>query len=242
MLTNYSKFQNRSVQTFGFVYHDTNGQNHGPASKTQLFLLSEISVVNFQQDCYGKSNLRKSDWSMAGTKFQIGNVFCEQGLFLSVYVDDINLAGKKKNNPMCKVLFKEVLNLGEPSSFFDHMFTLGELKDNVKWALWKITEPCLNPEFPQEELKIYYSLKSSYFFMVLWFERSCKEVCGTILWVGKQDDSTTLQSIYSLHRWPRLQRRRNEICWRIATCMLSNCSEMLILGTNWTTWYSRDSK
>ena len=33
------KNQNRSVQTFGLVYHDTNGQNHGPVWKTQLFLL-----------------------------------------------------------------------------------------------------------------------------------------------------------------------------------------------------------
>ena len=36
---------NRSVQTFGFVYHDTNGQNHGPVWKTQLFLLSGICTV-----------------------------------------------------------------------------------------------------------------------------------------------------------------------------------------------------
>ena len=77
--------------------------------------------------------------------------------------------------------------------------------------------------------------ESSYFFMVLWHGWSCKEVCGTILWVGEQDDSATLQSIYSMHRWPPLQRRRNEICWRIVTCMLSNCS-------NWTTWYSMVSK
>ena len=28
--TNYWKFQNRNVQTFGFVFHDTNGPNHGP--------------------------------------------------------------------------------------------------------------------------------------------------------------------------------------------------------------------
>ena len=27
--------QNRNVQTLGFVYHDTNGLNHGPVSKTQ---------------------------------------------------------------------------------------------------------------------------------------------------------------------------------------------------------------
>ena len=32
-------FQNRNVQTFGFVYHDTNGQNHGPVWKTQSFPL-----------------------------------------------------------------------------------------------------------------------------------------------------------------------------------------------------------
>ena len=84
--------------------------------------------------------------------------------------------------------------------------------------------------------------KSSYFFMVLWHGWSCKEVCGTILWVGKQDDSATLQSIYSMHRWPPLQRRRNKICWRIVKYMLSNCSEMLIFGKNWTTWYLMVSK
>ena len=38
-------FPNRNVQTFGFVYHDTNGRNHGPVRKTQSFLLSEICTV-----------------------------------------------------------------------------------------------------------------------------------------------------------------------------------------------------
>ena len=46
----------------------------------------------------------------------------EKGLFLSVYVDDIKLAGKKHNiDPMWKVLNKEV-NLGEPTSFLDHVY------------------------------------------------------------------------------------------------------------------------
>ena len=47
----------------------------------------------------------------------------EKGLFLSVYVDDIKLAGKKKQNldPMWKVLNKEV-HLGEPTSFLDHEY------------------------------------------------------------------------------------------------------------------------
>ena len=44
----------------------------------------------------------------------------EKGLFLSVYVDDINLAGKKQNiDAMWEVLNKEV-DLGEPTSFLDH--------------------------------------------------------------------------------------------------------------------------
>ena len=45
----------------------------------------------------------------------------EKGLFLSVYVDDIKLAGKKQNlDPMWKLLNKEV-DLGEPTSFLDHV-------------------------------------------------------------------------------------------------------------------------
>ena len=45
----------------------------------------------------------------------------EKGLFLSVYVDAIKLAGKKQNlDPMWKVLNKEV-DLGEPTSFLDHL-------------------------------------------------------------------------------------------------------------------------
>ena len=47
--------QNRNVQTYGFVYHDTNGQNHGPVWKTQSFLLNEICMVIVWQDYYGKA-------------------------------------------------------------------------------------------------------------------------------------------------------------------------------------------
>ena len=37
-------------------------------------------------------------------------------------VDDIKLAGKKQNiNPMWKILLREV-DLGEPTSFFDHVY------------------------------------------------------------------------------------------------------------------------
>ena len=58
---------------------------------------------------------------------QVSNWEClfvhrEKGLFLSVYVDDMKLAGKKQNlDPMWKLLNKEV-DLGEPTSFLDYVF------------------------------------------------------------------------------------------------------------------------
>ena len=49
-------------------------------------------------------------------------VHSEKGFFLSVYVDDIKLVVKKQNiDPMWKLLNKEV-DLGEPTSFLDHVF------------------------------------------------------------------------------------------------------------------------
>ena len=46
----------------------------------------------------------------------------EKGLFLFVFVDDIKLVGKKQNlDPMWKLLNKDV-DLGEPTSFLDHVY------------------------------------------------------------------------------------------------------------------------
>ena len=163
----------------------------------------------------------------------------EKGLFLSVYVDDIKLAGKKQNlDPMRKVLNKEV-DLGEPTSFLDHVY-LGctqrqcqiskDMVDNYRTMF----EPRISAErvetlpFPQN-----FRISS----LVARYGGSYNEMCGKILWVGKQDDSTALLSINSMHRWPPLQRRI-EICRRIVKSVLSNYSEMLIPGTNWRTGYS----
>ena len=70
------------------------------------------------------------------SRFTISNWEClfahrEKGLFLSVYVDDIKLAGKKQNiDPMWKVPNKEV-DLG--TNIFPGSFTIwAALKDNAK--------------------------------------------------------------------------------------------------------------
>ena len=76
-------------------------------------------------------------------KWEFLFVHREKGLFLSVYVDDIKLAGKQQNiNPMWKLLNKEV-DLGEPTSFLDHE-NLGytQRQCEIKKILWTITEPC----------------------------------------------------------------------------------------------------
>ena len=53
------KFQSQNVQIFGYVYRSTNGPNHGPAQKTQSFLLNGICRAILWQDYYGKGNSRK---------------------------------------------------------------------------------------------------------------------------------------------------------------------------------------
>ena len=85
----------------------------------------------------------------------------EKGLFLSVCVDDIMLAGKKQNiDPMWKIFNKQV-HLGESASFLDHVY-LGctqrqsETSQNI---LLTIIEPCSNQELQQEQLENYQALK-----------------------------------------------------------------------------------
>ena len=83
-----------------------------------------------------------------------------------MHVDDIKLAGKKQNiDPVWKVLCKEV-DLGEPTSFLDHVY-LGCTQRRCeisKKILLTITEPILNHEFPRGELKNYHVRKIFVFF------------------------------------------------------------------------------
>ena len=124
----------------------------------------------------------------------------EKGLFLSVYVDDIKLAGKKQNiDPMWKVLNKEV-DWGEPTSFLDHVY-LGctQRQCEISKDMVDICRTMFESRIftgATEKIPCSDNLRVS-----SW---SCdmeghQEICGKILRDGKQDDSTTLQSINSMH-------------------------------------------
>ena len=118
----------------------------------------EDPVVPFERNLYGhplagllwerqfEKILLKHGWEKV-SNWECLFVDREKGFFLSVYVDDIKLAGKKQNiDPMWKVLNKEV-DL-ERTYIFPRSCIPGDvLKDNVKQAkiLLPITEPCLDP-------------------------------------------------------------------------------------------------
>ena len=55
-----------------------------------------------------------------------------RGLFPSVYVDDIKMAGRRENmEPTWKILMEDVV-LGEPTSFLDHVYVRVVLKESVQ--------------------------------------------------------------------------------------------------------------
>ena len=184
---------------------------------------------SFRKTIMGKAILENPAATRSGKRFLIGNVY------------DIKLTGKKNKTLIrCgKCSIKKLIWENQHLSLIMNEY-LGCVQRQCKMSkdIDKNRTMFKSRNFAGENWKLSIPSKSSYFFMVLSHGWSCEEVCGTKLWVGKQDDAATLQSIYSMHRWPPLQRRRNEICWRIFTSMLPNCSKMFLLGTNWTTWYS----
>ena len=87
-----------------------------------------------------------------------------------------NWLGRQKLDPMWRVLNQEV-DLGEPTSFLDHVHLgciqrqceiIKDIVDNYRTMFWI---SILSGRSGDTTI----SSKSSYFFMVLWFGRSCKE-------------------------------------------------------------------
>ena len=104
---------------------------------------------------------------------------------------------------------------------------------NKQRYCWTLQNHVWIQNFRRSNWKITILGKSSFFFRVLRYGRSCREMCGTILRVGKQDDSTTLQRIYSMHWWPSFQRRRIQIRRRmskVCSQIVQKCSYLGRIG------------
>ena len=139
----------------------------------------------------------------------------EKGLFLSVYVDDIKLAGKKQNlDPMWNLLNKEV-DLGEPTSFLDHVY-LGctqrqcqiskDIVDNYRTMF----ESRLSAG---EELKNFHTLRIFVFLhgLMTWLVMQRSVWNDIVSWQTRRLNNSTKYLLHALMT-PH-QRRRNEICW-----------------------------
>ena len=71
--------ENSKIRMSRYLGTSTNGQNHGPAWKTQCFFWNKICTVIPWQDYCGNGNLRKFYLSTVGKKFRIGNVYSGNG-------------------------------------------------------------------------------------------------------------------------------------------------------------------
>ena len=167
---------------------------------------------------YGQFLMFPELFSCAATVFFSGInsawVFCGR-VFLSVYVEDIKLAGKTENKkPTWKILMKDV-DLGEPISFLDHVYlgcTQKEMSDKQRYCRqfcrqlqeyvriqdlgWGFRKAALFRETWRE-----------HFLMVLWHGKSCKEMRRKILRTGEQNNSTVIQSRNSMYWRPSIQGR-----------------------------------
>ena len=119
-----------------------------------------------------------------------------------MYVDDIKLDGKKQNlDPMWKLLNKEV-DLGEPTSILDHLY-LGctERQCEVSKDIVDNYRTMFESRISAGDWKNYHSLKIIVFLhgLMTWLVMQ-RSVWNDIFRTGEQNNSTTLQSIYSMHR------------------------------------------
>ena len=60
---------------FGYVFHDTNGPNHGLTLKIQWYLSNDICTDTHLQASCGKDSSKNSYWDLDGKKYTTGNVF-----------------------------------------------------------------------------------------------------------------------------------------------------------------------
>ena len=136
------------------------GPNHGQTLKTRWFLLEEICTDTHLLASCGKDSWRKCRKSLDGNNCRIGTacLFIEdKGLFLSVFVDDIQNGWKEAENGSQVEEWMRNVDLDEPTSFPDHVYLGGTQREK---RLLNSLRTCSNHEFRLELLKNYQGRKN----------------------------------------------------------------------------------
>ena len=63
------------------------------------------------------------------------------------------------------------------------------------------------------------------------------EMRWAILWTSEQESGAIVQNFKPLFGWSSMQIGGTRICWRIVRSLLTNCLNMFVFGTHWTTWH-----
>ena len=164
MLTNYWKFPNPNVQTFGFVYHDTNG----PKSWSSI----EDPVVPLERNLYGhplagllwerqfEKILLEHDWEKIP---KLGMSLCTSWKWIIlICVCGWHQIGWKETKHWSDVKRTQQRSRFGRSNIFPWSCILGlhsTTMPNKQRYCGTITEPCLNHEFPRVEQRNYHFLK-----------------------------------------------------------------------------------
>ena len=210
----YWKFYSQNVLIFGYVYRNTNGQNHG-------------------------RKLRK--------KFQIENAYSytvkKDYSCLCMY--HIKLFGKKQNiNPTWKILMKDV-DLGEPTSFLDHVYLsctqrecqiCKDIVDNYRSMFESRISARATEKLPETKATVKPDAETISS-LVLWHGRPCKEMCGRYCEFANKTTEQYFQGRGAMHgRSSTLKHKkmnRLEIFLLFASKLTLKCLYLAGIGGPW---------
>ena len=154
-----------------------------------------------------------------------------------MYVDDIKFAGKKQNiDPMWKLLNK-VVDLGEPTSFFDHVY-LGctqrqceiskDVVDNCRTMFESRISAGRTEKLPYSENFRF----SSWSYDMEGHAKKCVErYCELANKTTQQLFEVSTPGIDDHH----FEEEEMKSVGETSQACSQNCSKMFILGTNWKT-------
>ena len=210
----------------------------------QLYLMSDSAPDEFSiEDPLCNSSLGSMvtlDCVTPLTNWECLFVHREKGLFLSVYVDDINWLERNKILIRCGKLLNKEVDLGEPTSFLDHVY-LGctqrqceiskDTVDNYRTMFESRISAGGSEKLPfPQNLRI-----SSWSYDMEGHAKKCVErYCELANKTTQQLYKVSAPCIDDHH----FKEEEMKSVGEVSKIMLSNCSEMLIFGSNWTTRYS----
>ena len=117
-----SKFPKPNVQMFGYVFHDTNGQNHVKIWRSRGTSWTKLVRSSVSRIAVGKTIRRSFIRTWMGRRFRIGNVrsfIGNKGYFCQYMWTTSKLQERSRMWLPCWRNWWKNVGLGEPTSFFD---------------------------------------------------------------------------------------------------------------------------